>query len=218
MTTATDAIKPIESRLNMSRILLATNNPGKLREIQAILQELKAEILTPRQLNLDLVVSETGQTYAENAALKAKAFAQAAGILALADDSGLEVDALDGSPGIHSARFAPWPNASDADRRKVLLEQLRDKSRPWTARFRCIVAIAQPLPTSIEVYFAEGVCEGEIIPEERGVNGFGYDPLFLLPQLGKTMAELTMDEKNRLSHRARALRAALPILKELLKS
>jgi XTP/dITP diphosphohydrolase len=202
----------------MSRILLATNNPGKLREIQAILQELKAEILTPRQLNLDLVVSETGQTYAENAALKAKAFAQAAGILALADDSGLEVDALDGNPGIHSARFAPWPNASDADRRKVLLEHLRGKPRPWTARFRCTTAIAQPLPTSIEVYFAEGVCEGEIIPEERGANGFGYDPLFLVPQLGKTMAELTMEEKNRLSHRARALRAALPILKELLKS
>lgn len=202
----------------MSRILLATNNPGKLREIQAILQELKAEILTPRQLNLDLVVSETGQTYAENAALKAKAFAQAAGILALADDSGLEVDALDGNPGIHSARFAPWPNASDADRRKVLLEHLRGKPRPWTARFRCTTAIAQPLPTSIEVYFAEGVCEGEIIPEERGANGFGYDPLFLVPQLGKTMAELTMEEKNRLSHRGRALRAALPILKELLKS
>lgn len=175
-------------------------------------------MLTPRQLNLDLNVAETGLSYAENAALKAKAFAQASGILALADDSGLEVDALDGHPGIHSARFAPWPNATDADRRRVLLKQLQGKPRPWTARFRCTVAIAKPSQTSVEVYFAEGVCEGEILPEERGVNGFGYDPLFLLPQLGKTMAELTMDEKNRLSHRARALRAALPMLRELLKS
>ncbi len=218
MAAKLSAIKLIESRLNMSRILLATNNPGKLREIQAILHELKAEMLTPRQLNLDLNVAETGLSYAENAALKAKAFAQASGILALADDSGLEVDALDGDPGIHSARFAPWPNATDADRRRVLLKQLQGKPRPWTARFRCTVAIAKPSQTSIEVYFAEGVCEGEILPEERGVNGFGYDPLFLLPQLGKTMAELTMDEKNRLSHRARALHAALPMLRELLKS
>lgn len=217
MAAALGIIKLFESRLKMSRILLATNNPEKLREIQAILQELQAEILTPRQLNLEITVAETGQTYAENAALKAKAFAQASGVLALADDSGLEVDALEGSPGIHSARFAPWQNASDADRRKVLLERLRGKPRPWTARFRCTVAIAHPLPTEIEVYLAEGVCEGEIVPEERGVNGFGYDPLFLLPQLGRTMAELTMDEKNRLSHRARALRAALPILKALLK-
>jgi XTP/dITP diphosphohydrolase len=197
----------------MARLLLASNNPGKLREIQALLQDLEIELLTPRQLGLTLDVEESGQTYAENAALKGIAFARATGLLTMADDSGLEVDALDGAPGLHSARFSHRPGATDADRRAYLLEKLAGKARPWMARFRCVIAVVTPKG---KARFAEGVCQGEIIPEERGQNGFGYDPLFLIPEFGLTMAELDMGQKNKLSHRARAVQAARAILAELL--
>jgi len=199
----------------MSKILVATLNPGKLEEIRSLLRDFAAELITPAHLNLDLSIEETGGTYAENAALKATAYARASGLLSLADDSGLEVDALNGLPGLHSARFAPWPGASDADRRRLLLEKLQANARPWVARFRCVVALASP---SGEVQFAEGTCPGEVIPEERGANGFGYDPIFLLPETGKTMAELDMPEKNALSHRGQAVQAALPILVQMLKN
>lgn len=199
----------------MSKILVATHNVGKQKEIWALLNEIPAQLIAPDHLNLDLAVEETGSTYAENAALKALAYAKASGLITLADDSGLEVDALDGLPGLHSARFAPWTGASDADRRSLLLERLQSKAPPWTARFRCIVAVASP---SGETQFAQGTCPGVIISEERGQKGFGYDPIFLLPELGKTMAELDMQEKNRLSHRGRAVRAAYPILLEMLKN
>ena len=139
------------------------------------------------------------------------AFAQASGLIAIGDDSGLEVDALGGQPGLRSHRFNPIPNASDADSRKYLLKRLEGKPRPWTARFRATIAVASP---SGEVELATGECEGEIIPEERGSNGFGYDPIFFIHDIGRTMAELEMDEKNRLSHRARAIKNAIPILKE----
>ncbi len=195
----------------MSKLLLATNNPGKVREIMALIRDWGVEILTPAQIGLHLEIEESGHTYAENAALKARAYARAAGMLSMADDSGLEVDALNGKPGLHSARFSPLPNATDADRRAYLLEQLGDRPRPWTARFRCIIAIAAP---DGETRFAEGICPGEIIPEERGDNGFGYDPIFLLSDSGLTMAQLPMQEKNQLSHRARAVRAARTFLTE----
>jgi XTP/dITP diphosphohydrolase len=197
----------------MPKLLLATNNRGKVREMQALLGGTGVELLLPEEIGLELHITEEGQTYAENAARKALAFARASGRIALGDDSGLEVDALDGKPGLHSHRFAPWPNASDADRRAYLLQQLQGKPRPWTARFRATVAVATP---GGEVRYAVGECEGEIIPEERGTNGFGYDPIFLIPALGKTMAELSMDEKNRLSHRARAIQNARQIFKEVL--
>ena len=199
----------------MSNILVATHNVGKQKEIWALLNEIPAQLIAPDDLNLDLRVKETGSTYAENAALKALAYAKASGLISLADDSGLEVDALDGLPGLHSARFAPWTGATDADRRALLLERLQAKTPPWIARFRCIVAVATP---SGETQFAQGICPGVIISEERGQKGFGYDPIFLLPELGKTMAELDMQEKNRLSHRGRAVRAAYPILLEMLKN
>ncbi len=199
----------------MDKILLASNNQGKLREIKAILSGLPAQLVTPAQIGLSLNVEENGVSYAENAGLKATAFANASGLLSLADDSGLEVDALDGAPGLHSARFSPKPGATDADRRRLLISLLLGLPRPWPAHFHCTVALALPFG---EARFAEGNCPGEIIPEERGANGFGYDPIFLLPELGHTMAELNMDEKNQLSHRARAVRAALPILKEMLKT
>ncbi len=193
----------------MPRLFIASNNPGKLREIQALLNDLEVELLTPAMLGLDLHAQETGNTYAENAALKGQYFAQATGLLTLADDSGLEVDVLNGLPGVRSARFAPQAGATDDDRRAFLLQQLRGKPRPWSANFRCVLALVVP---NRETYFEEGICNGEIIPEERGKGGFGYDPIFLIPELGRTMAELTMEEKNRLSHRARAIRAALPRL------
>jgi XTP/dITP diphosphohydrolase len=146
---------------------------------------------------------------------KALAFSAASGLTALADDSGLEVDALDGAPGLHSARYAPLPNATDADRRAILLLNLSRKPRPWAARFRATVAIASP---GRGVSTVEGICPGEIVPEERGEGGFGYDPIFRLEGINKTMAELDMDKKNRLSHRGQALRKAIPILIELLKN
>jgi len=204
---------PILQQEIMPKLLLATNNRGKVREIQALLNDLDVELILPADLGLELLVTEEGQTYAENAARKALAFARASGRIALGDDSGLEVDALDGKPGLHSHRFAPWPDATDANRRAYLLQRLQGRPRPWTVRFRATVAIATPAG---EVRYAVGACEGEIIPEERGTNGFGYDPIFLIPALGKTMAELSMNEKNRLSHRARAIQNALPILKEML--
>jgi len=194
------------------KLLLATNNPGKIVEMKAVLAGLGLEVCIPAELGLDLEVPEDGRTYAENAARKAVAFARASRLVSLGDDSGLEVDALEGKPGLHSHRFAPQPGASDADRRKYLLAQLRNLAPPWTARFRATVAVAIP---GGEVHLATGQCEGEIIPEERGSNGFGYDPIFLIPEFGRTMAELRLDEKNRLSHRARALQNAIPLLKQV---
>lgn len=196
------------------KLLIATNNKGKLREIQAILQDvdLDLSLVLPADIGLELEVEEDGQTYAENATKKALAFSIASDLTALADDSGLEVDALDGAPGLHSARYAPLPNASDADRRAILLLNLSRKPRPWTARFRATVAIASP---GKEVRIVEGVCPGEIIPVGRGEGGFGYDPIFLVEGQDKTMAELDMEEKNRLSHRGQAIRKAMPVLSEI---
>jgi XTP/dITP diphosphohydrolase len=197
----------------MQRLLIATNNKGKVAEIKALLESLGLSLLTPAELGLRLEIPEDGLTYAENASKKALAFSKASGMIALGDDSGLEVDALGGQPGLHSHRFSPQPDATDADRRKYLLKKLHGYHRPWTARFRATVAVALP---SGKVYLAAGQCEGEIIPEELGTNGFGYDPIFFIPELGRTMAELEMHEKNRLSHRARAVQNAIPIIKEVL--
>ncbi|MBI5963811.1 MAG: RdgB/HAM1 family non-canonical purine NTP pyrophosphatase [Chloroflexi bacterium] len=196
----------------MKKLLIATNNKGKVIELQDLLKELDVELITPADINLDLDVEEDGATYSENAAKKALAFAHASGLVSLADDSGLEVDALDGAPGLYSARYHPKPGANDADRRAYMLENLRDKPRPWTAHFHATIAIAAP---NKDVQIVEGNCYGEIIPEERGNNGFGYDPIFLFPELNKTMAELRMQKKNRLSHRAKAVMNALPILRKL---
>jgi XTP/dITP diphosphohydrolase len=194
------------------KLLLASYNQGKLDELQALLADVSLELMSPASLNLSLEVVEDGLTYQENAAKKALAFAQAAGYLSMADDSGLEVNALDGQPGLHSARFSPIPGATDRDRRVLLLQKVQNKPRPWLARFKCVIALATPAG---KLFFSEGVCHGEIIPEERGQKGFGYDPIFLLPELGKTMSELGMEEKNRLSHRARAVMAAKNTLRQL---
>ena len=196
----------------MNQVLVATGNPGKLVEIQSLLDDSQIVLVTPETVGVSLSIEENGDTYEQNASLKAIAFAHASGLTTLADDSGLEVDVLNGLPGIRSARFSPLPNASDADRRTHLLNMLRTYPRPWKAHFHCTVALATPQE---KLYYAQGNCPGEIIPEERGNNGFGYDPIFLLPEINLTMAELSMEEKNQRSHRARAIKAALPILHSL---
>jgi XTP/dITP diphosphohydrolase len=210
----------------MNKLLIATNNQGKVAEFRELLKELPVQLVTPAEINLELDVDEDGKTYAENAEKKALAFAQASGMVSLADDSGLEVDALDGAPGLYSARYGPALSSlrnseqmkgsggrrTDADRRAYLLENLNARPRPWKARFRATIAVAVP---DQKVQLAEGECWGEIIPEERGEGGFGYDPIFFLPELNCTLAELGMEEKNRVSHRARAVMSARPILETI---
>ncbi len=196
----------------MNKLLIATNNKGKVKEIHALLDDLQIELVTPADIHLNLDVTEDGKTYAENAIKKAVAFFRASGFVSLADDSGLEVDTLDGAPGLFSARYSSKPGASDADRRAFLLHNLLGKPRPWTAHFHATIAIAH---SENDVQLADGECKGEIIPEERGTDGFGYDPIFLIPELNRTMAELEMEEKNRLSHRARAIRNAKPVLAKI---
>ncbi len=198
----------------MQRLLIATRNPGKILEIQSLLDGMEIPLITPDMVGLSLNVEEIGNSYEENAALKAHAYAQLSNMVTLADDSGLEVDVLGGVPGIRSARFSPKSNATDADRRAYLLEILHGYPQPWTAHFHCTVAIATP---GDKIIYTQGNCPGKIILTERGTNGFGYDPIFLIPAAGLTMAELSMTEKNQLSHRARAVKAALPVLKALLQ-
>ena len=191
----------------MSDLMLATGNPGKVRELRDLLalhlDLTGAALLTPRDWPAPLPdVAETGATFAENARLKAEALAAATGLPALADDSGLCVDALGGAPGLYSARWA-GAGASDADRNTKLLLALADvPPERRTAQFICAIALALPSGRTV---LAEGVCAGLILDTPCGADGFGYDPLFLLPAAGRTMAELTAEEKNRLSHRALAI-------------
>jgi XTP/dITP diphosphohydrolase len=199
----------------LPRLVLATQNPGKRREYMALLPNLGAQLVLPSELGLDLDVPETGATYAANARLKAQALAEATGLIALGDDSGIEVAALGGAPGLHSARYA-GPGATDADRRQKLLHEVRHFPRPWLARFVCAMSVAVPQPGGgVALADFEGECLGEIAPAERGTNGFGYDPIFFLPDRGLTMAELPEDLKNQISHRGRAVQAAEACLRAL---
>jgi XTP/dITP diphosphohydrolase len=196
------------------RLLLASNNPGKAAEYRALLQGCGWELVTPRDLGLHLEVEEAGKGYAENARIKAEAFAKASGLPALADDSGIEVDALGGAPGPLSARFG-GDDISDAQRVALLLERLKGvPPERRSARFRCLIAVARP---EGEVSFFEGQCEGRIAEEPRGESGFGYDPVFLLPERGITIAELPPEEKNAISHRGRAARQARAFLEGLIR-
>ena len=193
----------------LRRIVIATANPGKVRELRALLSDLPIELLAAEGMP---EVEETGATFAENAELKARAAAEWSGEWALADDSGLEVDALNGAPGVHSNRFA-GDNTTEEQRNRRLLELLADVPAPKrTARYRAVVAVAAP---DGRVWLHEGACEGVLLTEGRGENGFGYDPLFYMPETGKTMAELDPAVKNRISHRARALAGARSILERL---
>jgi XTP/dITP diphosphohydrolase len=197
-------------------LLVASNNPGKVREYEQLLAPLTTDgvrLCTPKAQGLELVVHESGTSYLENARIKALAFSRASGLLTLADDSGLEVDALGGEPGVCSARYA-GSDASDVDRYRLLLHKL--EGVPWerrSARFRCVIVLATPTG---ETFTSEGVCPGIIALEPLGENGFGYDPVFYLPERGMSMAQLSEDVKNRISHRGRALQAILPVLERVL--
>jgi XTP/dITP diphosphohydrolase len=194
-------------------LLIASGNPGKIREIKEILSPLKRVIVSAKDISLVIKVEETGKTYSENAQLKAAAYLKATGMVVLADDSGIEVDALNGAPGIYSARFSPKENATDSDRRAYLLKKLEGKPRPWSAHFQCSAVLALPGGEFIE---SSGHCNGIIIPEERGSGGFGYDPIFYIPDYKATMAELPSITKNAISHRAKALSAMIPIIENAL--
>ena len=195
------------------KLLLATNNKAKVREYQSLLSALPYQLVTTADEGITLTVDETGESLEENARLKATVLARESHLITLADDSGLEVDALGGEPGRLSARYA-GENATDADRIAYLLKRLEGVPQERrTARFRCVIALATP---GGKVEYCRGVREGVITFEPKGKHGFGYDPVFYLPELGKTMAELSMNIKNRLSHRGRAARQVPQALKRLL--
>lgn len=193
-------------------LFIASANPGKINEITAILSMFDISITSCLDLDLHLPVEETGSTYMENARIKAEAYHQHTNLFTLADDSGLEVDLLDGAPGIYSARYSSKHNASDADRRMCLLENLNGKPEPWNAHFNCAAVLVGPDGLYSETY---GRCDGIIIPEERGTGGFGYDPIFYMPEYHATMAEIPAGLKNQISHRAKAVAAMIPTLKQV---
>ena len=196
----------------LPKLLLATNNQAKVREYRHLLQNLPCEMVTLAEQGISTVVAETGQSLEDNARLKAMVLANESQLLALADDSGLEVDALGGEPGPLSARYA-GEAASDKDRVSYLLARLKDV--PWekrSARFRCVIALAIP---DGEVEFCYGERRGFITFEPRGEQGFGYDPVFYLPELDKTMAELSLEVKNQVSHRGQAAREVYQKLEKL---
>ncbi len=183
-------------------LLVATNNPGKLREFRALLHPI--ELVAPADIALELEVREDGRSFLDNATIKARAFGQAANLIALADDSGLEVDALRGAPGIHSARYG-GPDLDDQGRYQLVLDRLRQvPASRRQARFRCCIVAMGPDGRTCRT---EATCEGWIAPAPVGEGGFGYDPIFYVPEHEKTMAQIGPDLKNQISHRARAIRA-----------
>ena len=198
----------------MQKLVIATHNQGKLREYQALLADLPLRVTSLALEGVTVDVEETGVTFEENALLKATAYAQLTGCMTWADDSGLEVDALAGQPGVYSARYG-GVGLTDQQRYDKVLSQVADLPRPWTARFRCVVALARPDGGCITV--ADSV-EGVITDQPRGDQGFGYDPIFFLPDLQCTMAELSPAQKNQISHRGKAAVQARAQLLQLLKS
>jgi XTP/dITP diphosphohydrolase len=199
----------------LRKLLIATHNQGKVREYRELLSELPLEVTYLDAEGITREVEETGATMEENARLKASEYAELSGLWTWADDSGLEVDALGGAPGVYSARYA-GEGATDADRYRKLLDALTGV--PWdsrSARFRCAVALATP---EGEMRVTEGVCEGVIAFGPAGENGFGYDPVFYMPERGATMAQLPSELKNQVSHRARASQKALLLLQGMVES
>jgi XTP/dITP diphosphohydrolase len=196
----------------MPRLLLATNNPAKVREYRSLLKDAGYQLVTPSEAGIHSSVAETGSSLRENARLKATALAAASGLLTLADDSGLFVDALGGQPGVLSARYA-GAQATDRERLDYLLNKLKGvPGEKRTAQFRCVIAITTP---GSPVDYYQGQCSGLISLAPAGEGGFGYDPVFYLPRRGKTMAELPPEVKNGLSHRGRAVSKAIEALRRL---
>ncbi|MGA9531178.1 MAG: RdgB/HAM1 family non-canonical purine NTP pyrophosphatase [Anaerolineales bacterium] len=196
------------------QLLIGTGNPGKAHEMRALFADTPVELVTLTDLGLQLSVPETGGSYQANASHKALVYAQAADLWTLADDTGLEVSALNGAPGLYSARLA-GPGASDADRRRRLLSMLAPYPRPWIARFHCTLVLASPKAV---IATTDGDCPGQIIPQAHGKGGFGYDPIFLVDGEERTMAELSEAQKNRISHRGRAAAAMVAILRQELSA
>ena len=194
------------------KFVLATHNPGKLKEMGAILAQFGVEVVSPRDLGLTVDVEETGTTFAENAMLKAKAICAAAKLPAIADDSGLCVDALNGGPGVYSARYG-GEGLDDKGHYMLLLNSLRGQSTR-TAHFTCAIACAFPNGDTLT---AEGRCDGTIAYAPMGEGGFGYDPVFFVPELKKTFGQLTAEEKSAISHRGRALESFIGKLETYLK-
>lgn len=198
------------------KLLIATHNPGKVREYRELLRALPLPLVSLSDVGITQEVAETGLTFAENAWLKARTYAALSGLLTLSDDSGLEVDALGGAPGIHSARYGGDSCRSDADRVNLLLSNLH--GIPWkqrTARFRCVIALCHPNDPGASLV---GSVSGMIQYAPEGADGFGYDPVFYLPSVQRNMAQLPLVQKNRLSHRAHASGRALPVLRHFVPS
>jgi XTP/dITP diphosphohydrolase len=201
----------------MIKLLLATNNKHKVSEYQEICAPLPVTLTTLAEEGINLDPEETGATFAENAILKAEAFAQITALPVLADDSGLEVDALGGEPGVYSARYGNTPKDDHVGRYQQVLQKLAGQNVPWnerTARFRCVVALATPAGL---VGTAEGTIEGFISYEPKGSGGFGYDPIFFVPEFNQTLAQLSSAQKHAISHRGRAAQAAIPLIEQVLK-
>lgn len=201
------------SKLGVQEIVVATNNPGKIREIQKILEDFPCRVIPIGQIVSDFVVEEDGITYAENALKKARCAVKKTGKIVIADDSGLEVDALHGAPGIYSARFG-GEQLAQPQKNALLLEQLQGETKR-SARFRCVIAVVTPDGREETV---EGICEGHIGDEARGTHGFGFDPIFLVSDSQQTMAELGPDIKNGISHRAKAVRQLPDLLTRVISS
>jgi len=198
----------------MKEIFIATNNKGKARDFEALFQPLGIEVKTLADLPEMIDVEETGVTFEENAILKAEEIAQRFNTFVIADDSGLEVDALNGEPGVYSARYAGEAKDDEANIDKVLTQLENVPTQKRTARFRCVLAVAAP---GIETVTIDGSCEGLITTERIGTEGFGYDPIFYVPKYERTMAQMTAEEKGKISHRGQAIKKLRPQLAPLLK-
>ena len=192
-------------------LVVASNNTGKIREYRDILEPMGFQVFSQDEKQVHIEVEETGTTFEENAVLKAQAVYDRTGCCVISDDSGLSVDALNGDPGVHSARYAGM-HGDDAANNKKLIRNMQGIPKPWTAKFVCAIALV--LPGGKE-WVVRGECPGVIIEEARGTGGFGYDPHFLYEELNQTFAEISQEDKNRVSHRAMAMAKMLPILRGL---
>lgn len=207
----------MERQVTARRLLVATHNPGKIREYRAILRDLPLELTWLDAEGIHADVPETGETCEENARIKAQAYAEISGLWTWADDTGLWIDALDGRPGVHAARYA-GAGATDAERqRKVLGELAAFPRESWSAHFECVVALVDPARPFDGIDLLHGRLDGRITDKARGEFGFGYDPIFFLPEFGRTLAELDPEVKNRISHRAMAAERARARIEERLK-
>ena len=196
----------------MEKIVFATTNDGKVKEIKEILKDYPIEVVSMKEMNISIDIEENGADFEENSLIKARALAKLTGIPALADDSGLEIDYLNGEPGIYSARYLGRDTDYDYKNNYIIDKLSQAKGKERRARFVCVISLV--LPDGRE-FVKRGVMEGLIGYEQRGGNGFGYDPIFYLPEYGRTSAELSPDEKNKISHRGKALRAMRELILDL---